>query len=397
MRRFFNNILSLLLKGVLVWGMCACTNEIKNISVETEDILGQLRARDMEKWAKERQLQQRQDESDRMYNQRVAEMYDAYYKALRDYKNSDHKIVYGWFGGWSATEGIPESFLSNLPDSVDAVSIWGGTAPFEENSSKWADLKYAQEVKGLRVLLCWQVGTSGLGLPGGVEDFDRRHEGRTSEEKAVIYAQELTEFIKKHHFNGYDIDWEPNVGNHGGGCHNLYQNCTGGESSAPIKAFIREMGKNFGPKQVTDYNPRNTGTLFLFDGEVRDLASRFGDMGDYFDYFLNQNYFGKEPNHEFRNVNAIKDFSWRKYITCDEFEMAGAWKQGGKSPGEGNLAGCEVKAKMVAERNYGGWGAYHIELEAAQNYKYVKSVTQIMNPSEGIKVDENQIENILNQ
>ena len=31
MRRFFNNILSLLLKGVLVWGMCACTNEIKNI------------------------------------------------------------------------------------------------------------------------------------------------------------------------------------------------------------------------------------------------------------------------------------------------------------------------------------------------------------------------------
>lgn len=77
--------------------------------------------------------------------------------------------------------------------------------------------------------------------------------------------------------------------------------------------------------------------------------------------------------------------------------MAGAWKQGGKSPGEGNLAGCEVKAKMVAERNYGGWGAYHIELEAAQNYKYVKSVTQIMNPSEGIKVDENQIENILNQ
>ena len=40
MRRFFNNILSLLLKGVLVWGMCACTNEIKNISVETEDILG---------------------------------------------------------------------------------------------------------------------------------------------------------------------------------------------------------------------------------------------------------------------------------------------------------------------------------------------------------------------
>ena len=28
---------------------------------------------------------------------------DQYYADLRDYKNSDHEIVFGWFGNWSAT------------------------------------------------------------------------------------------------------------------------------------------------------------------------------------------------------------------------------------------------------------------------------------------------------
>lgn len=372
----------LLSLGLLALVAVSCKQEIQPISVETPTILEQLRARDIKKWAEEKELQKQQDETDAAYNKRVQEMYDAYYADLRAYKKSDHRIVYGWFSGWSATEGIPESFLSNLPDSVDIVSLWGGTAPFEEGSARWEDLKYAQEVKGLRVLLCWQTGSSGLGLPGGQEDFNKRHEGKTSEEKAVAYAQELTEFIKKHNLNGYDIDWEPNVGDHGRGCNNLYSNCTGGERSAPIRAFIREMGKNFGPKQETDYNPRNTGTLFLFDGEVRHMANNFGDMGDYFDYFLNQNYYSHRPNHEFTNVDRIKGFTWQKYVACDEFEKD--YVNGGTAPKQGNLVGCQVKAKIVAENNYGGWGAYHIELEAKQNYKWVRSVTQIMNPSSGI-------------
>ena len=360
-----------------------CENKIEPIDVETPLIMDQLRERDMKKWAEERDLQKQQDESDKQFNERVAKMYDKYYEALRAYKKSDHRIVYGWFGGWSATEGMPKSFLSNLPDSVDVVSIWGGIGTFDENDPKWKDLKYAQEVKGLRVLLCWQTGTSGLGLPGGVEAFNERHSGKNSVQKAKAYAEELTAFIKKHNLNGYDIDWEPNVGDHGSGCSNLYHNCENpADDDAPIRAFIQEMGKNFGPKQTTDYNPRNLGTLFLFDGEVRDFAYRIPDLGDYFDYYLNQNYYSQNPNHEFANdvVSRIKDFTWRKYVMCDEFE---------KGPGIGGVCGsqeglscAEVKAHNVVRNNYGGWGCYHIELEAAFDYRYVRSVTQIMNPAD---------------
>ncbi len=367
----------LLLIGFIVG--CEKQNEIEPINFETQSILKQLRDRDMKKWAEEKKLQQEQDESDKAYNERIAKMYDKYWADLRAYKKSDHKIVYGWFGGWSATEGINKSFLSTLPDSVDIVSIWGGVEAFDENDPRWADLKYAQEVKGLKVLLCWQTGTSGLGLPGGVSEFNKRHEEKNNVEKAIAYAQELTKFIKDHNLNGYDIDWEPNVGNHSG-CGNLYHDCdnsSGLGDEAPINAFIEEMGKNFGPKQTTDYNPRGTGTMFLFDGELRNMASRFPEKGEYFDYFLAQNYYDNHrPPY---GLSAIAGFENSKYVMCDEFEKN--FQAGGVCGGSGNKACCEIKAENVVKNNYGGWGAYHIELEEAQGYRYVKSVIQIMNPT----------------
>lgn len=370
-----------LVTGIIIG--CENQNEITPIKVETKAIMDQIREKDIKKWAEEKELQRLQDESDREYNERVAKMYDKYWESLRAYKNSDHKIVYGWFGGWSATEGINKTWLSKLPDSVDVVSIWGGTSAFGEDDPRYADLKYAQKVKGLKVLLCWQTGTSGLGLPGGVFEFNKRHVGKTSTEKAKAYAEELTQFIKEHNLNGYDIDWEPNVGDHGSGCHNLYHNCEGGGSDEdPIRAFITEMGKTFGPKATENYNPRGTGTMFLFDGEVRNFANRLGDMGDYFDYFLNQNYPNIYPNHEFTSdvVSKIKDWSWKKYIMCDEFEKNVA--EGGICGSSGGKSCAERKAQVVAQNNYGGWGAYHIELEEIYNYRNVRSVTQIMNPTD---------------
>ncbi|WP_373837242.1 glycoside hydrolase family 18 [Bacteroides heparinolyticus] len=376
-------VLALVMLAIGIIIGCENQNEITPINVETKAIMDQIREKDIKKWAEEKELQRLQDELDKAYNERVAKMYDKYWESLRAYKKSPHKIVYGWFGGWSATEGINKTWLSKLPDSVDVVSIWGGTSAFGEDDPRYADLKYAQEVKGLRVLLCWQTGTSGLGLPGGVFEFEKRHEGKNSTEKAKAYAQELTKFIKDHNLNGYDIDWEPNVGNHGSGCSNLYHNCEDGTNDeAPIRAFIEEMGKTFGPKATEGYNPRGTGTLFLFDGEVRDYAYRLGDTGDYFDYFLNQNYRSTTPNHEFTNevVERIKNWSWKKYVMCDEFEMNVA--EGGVCGSSGGKSCAERKAEIVKLMDFGGWGAYHIELEEIYNYRYVRSVTQIMNPCE---------------
>ncbi|MGV4530324.1 glycoside hydrolase family 18 [Ornithobacterium rhinotracheale] len=378
----YTKILLLLFCAPLFFTSCSEWIETEKVDIEVPVVMNQLRERDIKKWAEERNLQKEADLSVEEWNKKVAKMYDAYYENLRAYKKSKHKIVYGWFGGWSATEGLNQTWLTHLPDSVDVVSIWGGTSAFDEKDPRYADLKYAQEVKGLKVLLCWQTGTSGLGLPGGVEKFNERHEGKTSVQKAVAYAQELTEFIKKHNFNGYDIDWEPNVGNHGGGCHNLYENCPTKKyndnpenSSLPIKAFIQEMGKNFGPQQTTDYNPRNTGTLFFFDGELIDMSDRFPEMGKYFDYFLEQNYGSTEARSQYlRNCARIEGWSREKHIICSEFE---------KNANDGGICGknCAAqKANGILRQGLGGFGAYHIELDP--NYRNTRQVIRILNPRE---------------
>lgn len=80
---------------------------------------------------------------------------DAYYKQLREYKKSDHEVAFGWFGNWVGSGLSLENTLAGLPDSVDFVSIWGNWHSLSVDRK--ADLKYVQEVKGTRALLCFIV------------------------------------------------------------------------------------------------------------------------------------------------------------------------------------------------------------------------------------------------
>lgn len=369
-----NYILSLLF-AILSISACSNVQTLDVDDIAQEKLLDKARA----KWAAEQKLQKEQDESDDAYKARVAKMFDEYYAALRAYKKDrNHKIVYGWFRGemWKALPAEPGSFLFNIADSVDVISIWGGIEEFGEDDPRWEDLKLAQEVKGLKVLLCWQTGSSGLGLPGSREGFDKRHKGKSNVEKAIAYAQELTEHIKRLNLNGYDIDWEPTVGDHRG-CGNLYRDCgTSNEMSAePIRAFIKEMGKNFGPKQTTDYNPRNSGTMFLFDGQMEDMATRFPEMGVYFDYFIEQNYWTTYPRR-YDTSMRIEGMAPEKYLLADEFERYDGYKSGG---GKCGTEPCAIsKAKYIRDMNLGGWACYHIELDP--DYKWSRQVIQIMNP-----------------
>ena len=74
---------------------------------------------------------------------------DAYYEALRAYKNSDHSICYLWFADY----GVPSSLayrFAGIPDSVDVVSLWGGIP--EKGSLDWKEMQEMREKKGTKVV-----------------------------------------------------------------------------------------------------------------------------------------------------------------------------------------------------------------------------------------------------
>ena len=75
---------------------------------------------------------------------------DEYYAALRAYKQTDHQVAFGWFGGWSGEGAYMKSSLAGIPDSVDIVSIWGNWSNITEAQKK--DLQFCQQDLLLRRL-----------------------------------------------------------------------------------------------------------------------------------------------------------------------------------------------------------------------------------------------------
>ena len=75
---------------------------------------------------------------------------DQYYQNLRDYKESDHEIAFGWFAQYGAQNSAAVRFMG-LPDSLDICSMWGGI-PATENTEIWEEIRFVQKVKGTKML-----------------------------------------------------------------------------------------------------------------------------------------------------------------------------------------------------------------------------------------------------
>lgn len=66
-----------------------------------------------------------------------------YYRALREYKKTDHPICFGWYSDWSGTGDDMNNQLRGIPDSMDLVSLWGGA--FNLTEAQKSDLKEVRE------------------------------------------------------------------------------------------------------------------------------------------------------------------------------------------------------------------------------------------------------------
>ena len=84
---------------------------------------------------------------------------DEYYAALRAYKQTDHQVAFGWFGGWSGEGAYMKSSLAGIPDSVDIVSIWEIGRTLQKLKKK--DLNFANKLKVLVFTMCFIIRSVG--------------------------------------------------------------------------------------------------------------------------------------------------------------------------------------------------------------------------------------------
>ncbi|MBK5722743.1 endoglycosidase [Dysgonomonas sp. Marseille-P4677] len=290
---------------------------------------------------------------------------DAYYANLRDYKNSDHQIAFGWFGGWTASGPSMVTRLFSIPDSVDMIGLWGNMWHRDKMTpEKFEDLRLTKEIKGTKILVTTLLGWTGKELPNiPEEDW-----GTDRQEGLRKYAKALAEEIIDLGFDGLDIDYEPNVG----GPIDV-RDCPRGED---MIVFVEELGKYLGPKS-------NSGKLLVVDGELNVLPT---ETGPYFDYAIAQAYSttsGSNLQSRYNRISSI--FKPEQFIVTEDFEAH--WRTGGVTYVEDD--GTRVPSILgMAKWNptqgvKGGCGTYHMEYEyrnSEMEYKYLRQAIQIMNP-----------------
>lgn len=373
--------------------------------------------------------------TDRIHNIKTEE----YYANLRAYRESDHQIMCGYWQGWGGTSQDYRTSLMGLPDSMDIVQLWGAGFDYTENQK--ADLKNAQEKKGLKCLLVFIAHSIGTqitpswvtaaseenpvtvynrytGAPEvytdalkarrafwGMDPNDGKSNTAEMDAKAVkaaeLYADSLCYIINdKLKLDGFDWDFEYGwaVGDNIGDLIGDKGTITQQAAHDRTLAFVKRMRERLGDK------------VLMIDGEPARLQAPEACV--YFDYFAVQFYTNKPENSSKANdesadarlqqiVDAYRPYLTPEFVTSRFIILETAeqhWSEGGVpwtdrygTPGLRSWLGMARWTPKIDNRlmRKGGIGAYLINTDytpggnSNQYYPYpqVREAIQIMNPA----------------
>ena len=343
---------------------------------------------------------------------------EAYYKALRDYKNSDHQIAFSYYSAWTGVGTNMQSSLMGLPDSVDLISLWGGWKNPTEAQLK--DLRAAQQKKGLKAMICFLVLDMGGGItpdPTEVEKASLQNgetwthkywgwsdeltaEGTAARRAAVVkYANAICDLIDKYGYDGFDIDAEPNYSHPFSTNYEMWRMDREDGVSTLMTLFIETLGKRIGPMAETEAGRKR---ILAVDGEPDALPPTHAK---YFNYFIIQAYgdgVGYGNGHFQGMLRAYKDVLsveeiCKKSIFVVNFESGAT--RGGQA-GLGQILNFALQNPVVDGVTYrkGGVGAFRVDLEYAittpdvvngidmspvkgLSYPWWRRAIQLMNPT----------------
>lgn len=292
-----------------------------------------------------------------------------HYAKIREYRKTPHVMGFGWFGNWTGRGDNAQNYLKMLPDSVDMVSLWGtqGNLSVEQK----ADLKFFQEVKGGKVMLCWIVQDLGdqlTPLGKNPRDYWVNERGMGNFIEGVkAYANAICDTIDKYNLDGFDIDYEPGYGHSGSLANNLSISPTGNNN---MHVFIETLSKRLKP----------AGKLLVMDGQPERLSTETSKL---IDYYIYQAYWERSTSRVINKINRPHLDNWEaKTIITVEFEQN--WRTGGVSgynsirPELRSIPGAQIldyaTLDLPSGKRIAGIGTFHMEYDFANDphYKWLR-------------------------
>lgn len=286
---------------------------------------------------------------------------DEYYQNLRVYKKSDHQLCFGWYADYSQTFSYGMHF-KGLPDSMDIISLWGGIPDKVADPDTYEEMRYVQQVKGMKLVMPVIVVLEGNNFP-------------INDEGLRMYADKLVNMVYDNDLDGLDMDWEPTSTAYLANANNFAK-------------MVQYCSERLGPMSGTD-------KLLVVDYYNHTLPTT---IEPYVNYFVNQAYTQGMTTNSAANLQTRYDrvSAWcppRKFFVT---ENIGDWWQNGGSPfteANGNtispvdgqrMYSLEGMARWVPKQGpKGGWGAFYFVRDYNSNppYKYMRRGIQAINPA----------------
>lgn len=310
----------------------------------------------------------------------------AYYKDLREWKESKHTISYVYFAAWAPPEGATSLFieyqtmrprLMALPDSLDIVNLWMGTPMKDEYTDAcfygnvknpetgeierkpmntydyspyaYADLEFCQKYKGTKFVM--HADASHYGQEFELDGQYWKVDG-SNEESIRAYGRLVVDIVNTHGLDGVDFDYE-------------------GWGGTQIFWVIDEVGKYFGPKGS---DPSKLLIVDYFGGYPGE------NIEPYINYLVKQAYSAQG--------SSVGGPGWcpaEKMVYCEQYEQSSGegpnYLNGGYPTGMYNDAGekmytLERYARYSSEvtgGQGGGFGAYYIDNDYANGQEALKA------------------------
>ena len=118
------------------------------------------------------------------------ELYAKYLAALRQYKQTEHKVTYAWFDNSVKNTYSRAHHVSDVPDSVDVISLM---SPADIMDTELAEIKQVREQKGTRFIYDIDFDAIRADYNSYIEQFAA--ENPDGEEEPVAFNDYLLEAI----------------------------------------------------------------------------------------------------------------------------------------------------------------------------------------------------------
>ena len=251
-----------------------------------------------------------------------------YYKALREYKESDHILSYVFMGRYATLEGasnlnveyttMEHRFLA-LPDSLDIVNLWMGAPTdkphsdfcwfsgdepdyqFDYSPAAYADMQHCRKYKGTRFVL--HADASHWGQKFQLIDWNEEKQkndttlwtlSKNKQDSHEAYAEFLYRKCVDYNIDGLDFDYE-------------------GWAEKNINWVVDYLSKKMGPMAETEEGKK----LLLIVDYWSSVPP--GNCWDKCDYIVRQAYSVQSGYSSNGALSAPGNP--QKYIICEQWEQ----------------------------------------------------------------------------